>query len=124
MPALASPDVVRTSPNAYSRAVAPRRATQDEGGDTFRPQPDVVSRRLDEQTVLVNLRTNRIFELNRTGARLWDLLGEGSSESQIVEQLLAEFEVPQEQLEREVRALLDSLLDEGLIRSDNREHER
>ena len=88
-------------------------------GDTFRPQPDVVSRRLDEQTVLVNLRTNRIFELNRTGARLWDVLGEGSSESQIVERLLAEFEVPQEQLEREVRALLDQLLDEGLISSDH-----
>jgi Coenzyme PQQ synthesis protein D (PqqD) len=79
----------------------------------------VVSRRLDDQTVLVNLRTNRIFELNRTGARLWELLGEAPSESQIVERLLAEFEVPQEQLEREVRALIDSLLDEGLISSDS-----
>jgi hypothetical protein len=69
----------------------------------------------------VNLRTNRIFELNRTGARLWEVLGEGSSESQIVERLLAEFEVPQEQLEREVRALLDSLLDEGLISSDTQD---
>ncbi len=101
--------------------MAPRRATQDEGGDTFRPQPDVVSRRLDEQTVLVNLRTNRIFELNRTGARMWELLGEGSSESQIVERLLGEFEVPEDQLEREVRELLDSLLDEGLISSDNQD---
>jgi Coenzyme PQQ synthesis protein D (PqqD) len=99
--------------------VAPPRASQHGEGDTFRPQPDVVSRRLDDQTVLVNLRTNRIFELNRTGARLWDLLGEGSSESQIVERLLAEFDVPQEQLEREVRELIDSLLDEGLIGSDN-----
>ena len=86
----------------------------------FRPQPDIVSRRLDDQTVLVNLRTNRIFELNRTGARMWELIGEGSSESQVVERLLAEFEVPQEQLEREVRTLLDSLLDEGLI---NRDHQ-
>ena len=99
----------------------PRRATQGEGEETFRPQPDVVSRRLDEQTVLVNLRTNRIFELNRTGAQLWDLLGDGSSESRIVERLGAEFDVPQEQLEREVRALLESLLDEGLISGDNRE---
>jgi hypothetical protein len=71
--------------------------------------------------VLVNLRTNRIFELNRTGARLWELLEEAPSESQIVERLLAEFEVPQEQLEGEVRALLDSLLDEGLISSDNQD---
>jgi len=79
----------------------------------------VVSRRLDEQTVLVNLRTNKIFELNRTGAQMWELLEEAPSESQIVERLLTEFEVPQEQLEREVRALLDSLLDEGLISSNS-----
>jgi hypothetical protein len=97
------------------------RASQHGGGDTFRPQPDIVSRRLDDQTVLVNLRTNRIFELNRTGARLWELLGEGSSESQIVERLLAEFDVPQEELEREVRALIGSLLDEGLISRDHQD---
>jgi hypothetical protein len=87
----------------------------------FRLEPDVVSRRLDDQTVLVNLRTNRIFELNRTGARLWDLLGEGSSESQIVERLLSEFDVSQEQLEREVRELIASLLDEGLIASHSQD---
>jgi hypothetical protein len=94
-------------------------ASQQGAGDFFRPQPDVVSRRLDDRTVLVNLRTNRIFELNPTGARFWELLGEGSSESQIVEGLVAEFEVPREQLEREVRGLIDSLLDEGLISSDS-----
>ena len=74
-----------------------------------------MSRRLDDQVVLVNLQTSRIFELNRTGARLWELLGEGFSESQIVAQLLAEFEVPEEQLTNEVRSLIDSLLQERLI---------
>jgi Coenzyme PQQ synthesis protein D (PqqD) len=87
----------------------------------LRRQPDVVSRRMDEQTVLVNLRTNRIFELNRTGARFWELLGDESSESQIVEKLLGEFDVPQAQLEREVAALIDSLVEEGLISSDGKD---
>jgi Coenzyme PQQ synthesis protein D (PqqD) len=87
----------------------------------LRRHPDVVSRRMDEQTVLVNLRTNRIFELNRTGARFWELLGDESSESQIVEQLLGEFDVPQAQLEREVAALVDSLAEEGLISSDSKD---
>ena len=87
----------------------------------FRPRPDVVSRRLDDQAVLVNLRTNRIFELNRTGARFWELLGDGSSESQIVEALRSEFDVPQEELEREVRALIESLLKEDLISGDHQD---
>ena len=68
--------------------------------------------------MLVNLQTNRIFELNRTGARLWELLEDAPSESEIVEQLGAEFEVSQERLEREVRSTIDSLLDEALISED------
>jgi hypothetical protein len=52
---------------------------------------------------------------------MWELVAEGSSESQIVERLLAEFEVPQEQLEREVRALIGSLLEEGLISRDHQD---
>ena len=100
--------------------VPPPSASQPAEDDRFRPQPDVVSRRLDEQTVLVNLRTNRIFELNRTGARMWELLEEAPSEPQIVTQLLAEFDVSQDQLEREIRALLDELLEEGLISSNSR----
>ena len=99
--------------------VPPPNASQPAEGETFRPQPDVVSRRLDEQTVLVNLRTNKIFELNSTGARMWELLEGRPSESQIVAQLLAEFDVSQGQLEGEVRALLDSLLEEGLISSES-----
>jgi hypothetical protein len=95
--------------------VAQDRTAQPAGGDRFRTGEDVVSRRLDDQTVLVNLQTSRIFELNRTGARLWELLDEKPSESQIVAQLLAEFDVSQAQLEGEVRSLIDSLLDEGLI---------
>jgi Coenzyme PQQ synthesis protein D (PqqD) len=96
-------------------------ASEHGEGETLRPQPDVVSRRLDDRTVLVNLRTNRIFELNRTGARFWELLGEESSESQLVAGLLEEFDVPQEELEREVRALIDSLLEEGLIGRDSQD---
>ena len=36
--------------------------------------PNVVGRRLDDRFVVVNLRTNRIYELNRTASVLWELL--------------------------------------------------
>jgi hypothetical protein len=88
-------------------------------GPTYRPAPDVVSRQLDNQAVLVNLKTNRIFELNRTGARLWELVEQAASEAQIAAQLAAEFDVSQGQLTREVRSLIDSLLEKGLITSDS-----
>jgi hypothetical protein len=90
-------------------------AAQSAGGDRFRAGADVVSRRLDDQTVLVNLRTNRIFELNRTGARFWEMLEEGGSEPEIVTRLVAEFDASEDQITSEVRSLIDSLLQEELI---------
>jgi hypothetical protein len=36
------------------------------------PNRDVVARRLKDEIVLVHLRTNRIYSLNRTGARFWN----------------------------------------------------
>ena len=81
----------------------------------LQPAADVVSRQLDEQTVLVKMGTNRIFELNRTGARMWELLQEGATEPELVAQLGAEFDVSKEQLEGEVQSLVESLLEEGLI---------
>lgn len=78
----------------------------------------MVSRRLDDGTVLVNMSTNRIFELNRTGARFWELLDDGSSEAEIVARLGEEFDVSEEQLRQEIRSLVDSLMNEGLISRD------
>ena len=81
----------------------------------LRPTPDVVSRRLDGQVVLVNLRDNRIYELNRTGSRLWELLPEADAPEELVARLQAEFDVEEAKLFDEVDSVLRLLLSEGLI---------
>ena len=43
----------------------------------LRPNPEVIAKRLDQTTVLVDISTSRIFELNETGTRIWELLGQG-----------------------------------------------
>ena len=78
---------------------------------------DVVSRRLDDEVVLVNLSSNRIFSLNRTGARYWELLGEGKARSEIQNQLAAEFGVEPQQVEQEMTELEANLVAEGLLES-------
>ena len=55
--------------------------------------PDVVARRLDDEVVLVHLRTNEIYRLNFTGARFWELLGEGLELDEVKRSLESEFEV-------------------------------
>jgi hypothetical protein len=82
----------------------------------LRQSADVAASRLGESGVLVNLRTNRIFELNATGLRVWELVGEGCTGAEIERRLGEEFlDVTEEQLRYEVRRLLAALLDEALV---------
>src|SRR5436190_8481857 len=79
------------------------------------PHPDAISRRLGDQLVLVNLSDNRIFELNPTGARVWELLEETGSRDQLVARLRNEFDVDPARLAGEVDALLRELFARGLV---------
>ena len=87
-------------------------------GGSLRPSPDVVYQELEGEIVLVHLRTNRIYSLNRTGARVWELLGEGQDRTEMLAQLEREFEVAREELEREVESLFTQLSAEGLASWD------
>jgi hypothetical protein len=80
------------------------------------PSPDVVSRRVGDEAVLVDLKTNRIFALSPTGARFWELLSEGRGRPEIEGQLLEEYDVDREQVTAEIDALVETLEGEGLVR--------
>jgi hypothetical protein len=80
------------------------------------PSQDVVGQRLGDEVVLVSLQTNRIFELNRTGARFWELLQSESDRSRIEQRLMEEFEVSEDELSAEVDQLIKNLTDEELVR--------
>jgi len=80
----------------------------------FTTAADVVAQRIGSDTVLVHMRTNRIYELNETGARLWELLAAGHAWVEVVDRLRAEFDVDEGRLIREVDEFLALLLDEGL----------
>jgi hypothetical protein len=79
------------------------------------PSPDVVSRRVGDEVVLVHLKTNRIFALSPTGARFWELLSEGNSRTAIETQLLDEYDVSREQVSAEIDSLVETLQGEGLV---------
>ena len=38
---------------------------------------EVIAKRLNQASVLVDIPKSGIFELNETGTRIWDLVGEG-----------------------------------------------
>ncbi len=81
----------------------------------LRPNPEVIGQRLGEELVLIHLRTNRMYELNLTAARIWELLDEARDLPQIRECLLEEFDLDGADLESDVADLLSQLDAEKLI---------
>jgi hypothetical protein len=79
------------------------------------PSPDALATRVGEEIVLVHLKTDRIFVLNRTGVRIWELIAEGCDDAELRRRVGAEFEVGGDVLDREVGELIASLERERLI---------
>jgi hypothetical protein len=80
-----------------------------------RPHPEVIAKRLDDGSVLVDLRTSRIFELNPTATRAWELLAQETDLGRVARQLATEFEVAEDEAAREVVRLVEELRAEGLL---------
>jgi hypothetical protein len=81
----------------------------------LRPASDVVARQLGDSAVLIHLTTNRIYELNPTGARIWELVGTGTTIDAVLNTLRAEFDAPAETVQNEVNDLVRNLMAEGLL---------
>ncbi len=82
---------------------------------TVRQSAQVVSSRLGDAGVLVHLQTNRIFEVNATGLRIWELAGTGRTIAGIEETLRDEFDVEPARLRTELLELVNQLSREGLL---------
>jgi hypothetical protein len=85
--------------------------------DGFRVQVagNVLFRDVGNEAVLLNLATSSYFGLNEIGARVWRLLASGASLAGVLEALQSEYDVPEEQLRRDLRALVDELVAEKLL---------
>lgn len=82
---------------------------------SIRRSGHVLSQDDGEETVLLDLASERYYGLNRVGTRVWRLLDTHSSFQQLRGVLCAEFDAPPEQIERDLLALLEQLKSVRLI---------
>jgi len=76
---------------------------------------DVLAQELDGETVLLDLGSENFFGLDAVSTRVWQLLQGGVERAEIIDRLLAEYDVERVVLERDVEELLAQLVDAGLI---------
>ena len=76
---------------------------------------DVIFKVLENEAVLLNLKTGTYFGLNETGTRIWKLIEEHGHLEIVRRHMLDEFDVSEETLEGDMQALLSELLERGLL---------
>lgn len=81
---------------------------------TLHLSPDALSRELDGEVLVLDLRTSLYFGMTGTAARIWQLLEAGQDRDAIVAALAREFDAPADTVARDVDAFLDDLITRGL----------
>jgi coenzyme PQQ synthesis protein D (PqqD) len=76
----------------------------------------VLVRHLDEETVLLNLDTEKYFGLDETGTRMWELVTHLPTIEIAYGELAEEFEVEPEMLRNHLSELLGQLVENGLLK--------
>jgi len=71
---------------------------------------------LGGEAVILGLRDGVYYGLDAVGARVWALLAEPRRVPELVDAIVAEFDVTREQCERDMMALLDQLAARDLVR--------
>ena len=75
----------------------------------------VMVRYLVQESVLLNLETERYFGLDETGTRMWQLVTASPNIDAAYRELLEEFDVEPELLRANLMELLGRLVDNGLL---------
>jgi PqqD family protein of HPr-rel-A system len=81
----------------------------------FKIPTEVMARQVGDETVILDLVSGTYFGLNPVGARIWQLIAEGASHEETLQQLLLEYSVAPEDLRRDLDALLTELQQHGLL---------
>ena len=76
---------------------------------------EVMTREVGDETVILDLANGTYYGLDPVGARIWQLMAEGQMLTQVCEVMLSEYEVTRENLERDVLALVQTLLERKLV---------
>jgi hypothetical protein len=80
---------------------------------------DVLVNVVGEESVLLNLKTERYYGLDGVGTRMWSVLTTSPSVQAAFEKLMEEYEVEAGRLREDLQALIAQLSEQGLLEIHN-----
>jgi hypothetical protein len=78
-------------------------------------QTDIVFNKLDDEIVMMSIKNGEYYGLDNIGSRIWEIIENPVSVTQIVDILKDEFNVTADQCKIDVNEFLDMLLKKNLI---------
>ena len=81
----------------------------------MRRSDHAMARELDGEIIILDVPSGRYFGINDVGALVWGLLDGSCDRDAIVDAVTAEFDVDRDTAAADLDALLDQLVDAGLV---------
>ena len=81
----------------------------------FRLSDEVLSQKIDGESILLDMKSENYFGLNDVGSHVLEMLQAGSSLKKLTDHLLTIYNVKEKQLSTDIAELLQQLLDAKLI---------
>ena len=79
---------------------------------------NVFAQEIDEETIILDSETQEYFSINEIGKVIWSLIEEKKNLEEIKAEMLDMYEVPQEQIEKDLLNFIQALEQKGLIKID------
>ena len=76
---------------------------------------DQVSTTLQDEVVILNVKTGKYYNLNPVGSRIWELIEQPASVNLIVDAIMNEYNVERERCLQDISNILQSMQGAGLI---------
>lgn len=82
---------------------------------TYQTSPSHLYSEIGNEAVILDTDSGVYYGLNSVGVDIWQWLQQPKTEAQIIDQLLAEYDVEQERANADVQGILEHMLSVGLI---------
>jgi len=77
--------------------------------------PNLLHERVGDDTVIVNLENDKLFELNKTASFLFDKIVEGKKLEEIKAYFLDEYDLDSETIDKEIKRIFTEFKKEGVL---------
>ena len=83
--------------------------------DILARNPEIISSKIDDEVVMMSVEEGKYFGLDSIGSTIWELLETPQSLKALIPQLLAQFEVSEEQCLQDCSSFILAMLDKKTL---------